>query len=187
MVWLDHKAPAEWLQKTPWLYTGTADGARTLLATIASSMMGLAGVVFSITVVALTLASGQFGARLLRNFMRDCGNQITLGTFLSAFLYCLLILRKVQGSSDDSGDVFVPQLSMLVAVLTAVARLGVLIFFIHHAATSIQAPNVIAAVSAELTEAIDTLYPETLGNSPESADGPLVNARDQLPDEFDHD
>lgn len=185
MVWLDRAVPSDWLAMMPWLYTGTADGARTLLAAIASSMIGLAGVVFSITIVSLTLASGQFGPRLLRNFMRDTGNQVTLGTFLAAFLYCLLILRKVHGGTDEGGDVFVPQLSMLVAVLSAVAGLGVLIYFIHHAAASIQAPNVIASVSEELSAAIETLYPERLGEGPTAT--PSVSegdARSQVPERF---
>src|SRR5690606_23311280 len=113
MVWADSALPDEWLEELPWLYTGTASGARTLLQAIANSMIGLAGVVFSITIVALTLASEQFGPRLLRNFMRDTGNQITLGTFLAAFLYCILVLRKVQDSNDPGAVIFIPQLSML--------------------------------------------------------------------------
>lgn len=180
MVWIDTTTSDEWLGEVSWLYTGTATGARTLLATIASSMIGLAGVVFSITIVALTLASGQFGARLLRNFMRDEGNQVTLGTFLAAFLYCLLVLREIQDSQDPGGDVFVPQLSMLVAVLMAIAGLAVLIFFIHHAAASIQAPNVIAAVSQELYGAIEMLFPERLGSRPEVADESEATARSQI-------
>lgn len=186
MVWIDQAIPPEWFGGASWLYTGTPSGARTLLATIASSMIGVAGVVFSITIVALTLASGQFGSRLLRNFMRDRGNQITLGTFLSAFLYCLLILRKIQSETDDGGAAFIPQLSMLVAVLLAVAGLGVLIFFIHHAASSIQAPNVISAVSAELAAALDALYPERMGDSAREADASEV-ARVQIPARFDED
>lgn len=187
IVWVDGAISEAWLEKVPWLYSGTPSGARTLLATIANSMIGLAGVVFSITIVALTLASGQFGARLLRNFMRDKGNQITLGTFLAAFLYCLLILRQIQDSNADGGQSFVPQLGMLVAVLMALAGLGVLIFFIHHTAASIQAPNVIAAVSLELHHAIDTLYPEKLGTRPELADMSPAAARSQMPSRFEED
>ncbi len=165
MVALDGVVGEETLRERTWLNTGTPDGARTLLGTIASSMVGLAGVVFSITIVALTLASGQFGPRLLRNFMRDRGNQVTLGTFLATFVYCLLVLRKVEGGEEDS--VFVPQLSVLVGVLLALAGLGVLIYFIHHVAASIQAPHVIAAVAHELEGHIGRLYPERVGDPPE--------------------
>ena len=70
--------------KSRWLYDGGGTGARTLLGAVASSTIGVAGTVFSITIAALSLAAGQMGPRLLRNFTRDRGNQITLGIFLGA-------------------------------------------------------------------------------------------------------
>jgi len=146
-----------------WLYTGSAQGARQLLAAIAGSMIGVAGTVFSITIVALTLASNQFGPRLLRNFMRDLGNQIVLGTFLATFLYSLLILRQVHSGENGEYGRFVPQVSILLAVILAALSLAVLIYFIHHIAQSIQAPNVIAAVASDLHAVIDDLYPEPIG------------------------
>jgi len=72
-----------WLLQSSWLYNGGGTGARTLLGAIASSTIGVAGTVFSITIAALSLAAGQMGPRLLRNFTRDRGNQITLGAFLA--------------------------------------------------------------------------------------------------------
>lgn len=162
---VDRAVPDRWMARVGWLYTGSAEGARELLSVIAGSMIGVAGVVFSITVVALALASNQFGPRLLRNFMRDLSNQVVLGTFIAVFLYCLLILRQVHGE-NGSRNAFVPQLSMLLAVVLAVAGLGVLIYFIHHMAASIQAPNVVAAVATDLRNAIDELYPQKLGDAP---------------------
>jgi uncharacterized membrane protein len=76
-----------------WLYAGGPEGARILLSSVAGSMITVAGVTFSITIVALSFASTQLGPRLLDNFLRDRGNQIVLGTFISTFLYCLLVLR----------------------------------------------------------------------------------------------
>ena len=160
MVWMDHAIGDRRLDAAAWIYTGSAEGARSLLSTLASAMITVAGVVFSITIVALTLASSQLGPRLLRNFMRDLGNQVTLGTFIATFVYCLLVVRSVRGSS---GAEFVPHVSVSVAIALALTSLGVLIYFIHHAATSIQAPNVIAAVGAELEQAIDRIFPETIG------------------------
>jgi uncharacterized membrane protein len=78
-----------------WLYSGGADGAKTLLSTVAGSTITVASVVFSITIAALTQASSQFGPRLLRNFMRDTSNQVVLGTFVATYLYCLLVLRMM--------------------------------------------------------------------------------------------
>ncbi len=144
-----------------WLYAGGAEGTRTLLSTIAGSMITIAGVTFSITIVALTLAASQFGPRLLANFMRDRGNQIVLGTFIATFTYCLLVLRTVRDVADNT---FVPHISATFAVLLAMASMGVLIYFIHHVATSIQANHVIAAVGRELDEAITRLFPETMSS-----------------------
>ena len=144
-------------------YSGGAEGARELLSTVASSMITVAGVVFSITIVALTLASQQFGPRLLRNFRRDTGNQLVLGTFIATFIYCLLVLRVVRGSDGES---FVPAISVSLAVLLAMASLAVLIFFIHHAALSIQATTIIDRVHQELDACAERLFPEALATGP---------------------
>ena len=146
------------------LYAGGPEGGRLILSTIAGSMVTVAGVAFSITIVALTLASSQFGSRLLRNFMRDTGNQLVLGTFISTFIYCLLVLRTV-GQVDEA--VFVPNVSITFAVVLALVNVGVLIFFIHHVSTSIQADQVIAAVYHELLNHIQRLFPEEIGYGPE--------------------
>jgi uncharacterized membrane protein len=121
----------------------------------------------------LTLASQQFGPRLLRNFLRDFGNQVVLGTFVSTFLYCLLVLRTVRGSDDAE---FVPHLAVTVGVVLAMLSLGVLIFFIHHVATSIQASRIIANVSEDLEDAIDRLFPESIGEDAASANGAGASA-----------
>lgn len=72
-------------------------------------MINVAGTAFSITLVALGLAAANFSPRLLRNFMRDTGNQFVLGTFIGTFIYCLLLLRTIQGDGDGY-SFFVPQL-----------------------------------------------------------------------------
>jgi uncharacterized membrane protein len=140
MLSLDRAGKSGPIESLGWIYTGGPDGARTMLSAIASSMITVAGTAFSITLVALTLASSQFGPRLLRNFMQDTGNQIVLGTFIATFIYCLLVLRTVRG---DDYNVFVPQLSVTVGIVLAIASIGVLIYFIHHASTTIQASHVI--------------------------------------------
>ncbi len=156
------------------------EGSRALLATVAGSMMTIASVTFSITIVALQLASSQFGPRLLRNFMRDRGNQIAIGTFIATFTYCLLILRTVNGMENEQ---FVPHISVTLALLLALMSVGVWIYFIHHSAESIQAENVIAAVSRDLHEAIDRLYPQCVGQEPPESSQDSDEMR--LPDGFD--
>lgn len=148
----------------PWLSDRSAEGARALLSAIAASIITVAGTVFSITIVALTLASSQFGPRLLRTFMADLGNQAVLGTFTSTFVYSLLVLRTIGGEED--GSVFVPHLAVSAAFLLAVLSVGVLIYFIHHVAVSIQANHIIAAVAADLERELDRLFPEQIGAGP---------------------
>ncbi|MBK4736566.1 DUF2254 domain-containing protein [Noviherbaspirillum pedocola] len=160
MVEMDRRGANAWLSQMSWIYGGGAEGASAVLQTIAGSMINIAGVVFSLTLVALSLTSSQFGPRLLRNFMRDRSNQLVLGTFLATFLYCLVVLRTVR--HEDYGA-FTPHLSVTVAVVFALASLWVLIYFIHHVSMSIQADEVISRAGTELQQVMDRLFPERIG------------------------
>ncbi|MEX2527214.1 MAG: DUF2254 domain-containing protein [Gemmatimonadota bacterium] len=162
MVALDQAKSEEWLESVGFAYTGGAEGATTVLGTIAGSMITIAGVVFSMTLVALSLASSQLGPRLLRNFMRDQINQVVLGTFVATFIYCLLVLRTIR---REEGDVFVPHLAVTLGVVLAVVSVGVLIYFIHHISLAIQADQIVARVGRELTDGIDDLFPDHLDPS----------------------
>jgi uncharacterized membrane protein len=159
-VALDQSVAARHARPWAWAYTGDAQGASAILTSITSSMVNIVGVVFSLTLVALSLAASQFGPRLLRNFMRDTSNQIVLGTFVATFLYCLLVMRTIR---RDASAPFVPHLSVTLGVLLACASLGVLIYFIHHVSVSIQADRIIQRVGTELIERVETLFPEQLG------------------------
>jgi len=139
------------VQLPPWVLSGTADAARNILATVAASTITVVGIVFSITIVALTLASTQFGPRMLRNFVRDRGTQLTLGTFVATFCYAVITLVAVGGGPH--GD-FVPHLSITVTLLLTLADVGVLIYFLNHIATMIQLPVVIAGIAATLASEI---------------------------------
>lgn len=158
-IWIDEAIRLMWLRDFDSVYSGGPEGARAVLATIAGSTIGVTGVAFSITIVTLTLASSQFGPRLLRNFMRDLGNQIVLGTFLATFVYCLLILRTVRDVEDGQ---FVPHLSITCGLVLALVSLGALIYFIHHVSVSIQADTVVGSVSHDLHNALNRLYPENV-------------------------
>lgn len=156
IVRLDEYFRDDALRQQGWIYSGGPEGARAVLATIAGSIITVAGTTFSITIAALSLASAQFGPRLLRNFMRDTGNQVVLGTFTSTFLYCLLVLRTVRGLDDNT---YVPHISVTIGVALAVVSLGVLIYFIHHIAESIQVGHLIDVVSRELHAAVSRIFP----------------------------
>ncbi|MET0399557.1 MAG: DUF2254 domain-containing protein [Longimicrobiaceae bacterium] len=157
MVALDGRIGSEAVESLGWIYTGGPEGARGVLSTIAGSMITVAGVTFSVLVVALSLAASQFGPRVLGSFMRDAGNQVVLGAFAGIFLYCLLVLRTVRGG-EEAGR-FVPHLAVTVGVAMAVIGVGVLIYFVHHAAVSIQVTSVIAALAEDLDAGVDRLFP----------------------------
>lgn len=142
------------LTRSSWLYNGGGTGARTLLGAIVSSTIGVAGTVFSITIAALSLAAGQMGPRLLRNFTRDRGNQFTLGAFLGTFSYALMVLRSVRTQQEGA---FTPHLSLSVGMLMAFGCVGTLVYFVGHMASRINVDTVIKLVSEDVTEAFDAL------------------------------
>jgi uncharacterized membrane protein len=139
------------LLQSRWLYNGGATGARTLLGAVASSTIGVAGTVFSITIAALSLAAGQMGPRLLRNFTQDRGNQATLGAFLATFSYALMVLRSVRAQEEGT---FVPHLALSVSILLAFWCVAMLVYFVGHMASRINVDTVVELVSEDLRSAI---------------------------------
>lgn len=171
LIQVDTWVGTKLVQQLGWLYTFGPEGARAILSAIAGSMITVAGLTFSITMLTLQLASSQFGPRLLRNFMRDRGNQVVLGTFISTFIYCLLVLRTVRGTDQSS---FVPHLSVAFGVLLAITSIAVLIFFIHHTATSIRIETLLARITSDARATIERLFPDELGDEapPDEEDRP---------------
>jgi uncharacterized membrane protein len=135
-----------------WAISGGPDVARTVLTAIAAAVITVVGVVFSIVIVALTLTSTQFGPRMLRNFIRDRGTQLTLGTFVATFVYAVLTLGAV---GQGSRGAFVPHISVTVTLVLMLADLAVLIYFLNHVSRQIQLPEVIASIASDLQEAIE--------------------------------
>lgn len=138
----------------------SSDSARSILSTISGAMIGVAGTVFSVVLVALTLASSQFGPRLIKNFMYVRLNQIVLGSYVATYLYCLLVLNAIR---DNDGYTFIPSISILVAILAAMLNIILLIIFIHQIAVSIQADRVISDISEFIEKQVETLFPEKIG------------------------
>lgn len=159
-VWLDSSGPAsDWLSGLSWYQSAKPDGAHEVLSTIAGSMITVAGVVFSITIVALAYASSQYGPRLLTNFMTDRGNQVTLGTFIATFVYCLVVLRTIRGGDGE----FVPQLAVMIGMVLGLASIGVLIYFIHHVPQSIHINKVVAGIGRQLIASVGNRFPRFIG------------------------
>ena len=156
-----------------WAIAGEADASRQVLIGIAAAVITVAGVMFSITILALQLASQQFGPRMLRNFIRDVGTQVSLGAFVGTFVYSVLTLGSVAHGSAG----FVPHLSVTVALVLTLGDLGVLIYFIHHVATSIQVTSVIAGIARDFRSTLRTLQNETARMVPGQPD-PDAEARE---------
>jgi uncharacterized membrane protein len=133
-------------------------GARDMLAVVAGSMITVAGTVFSITIVALTLASTQFSPRILRNFMRDTGNQVVLGAFVGIFAYCIVVLRTIRENGAGTEASFVPSIAVALGVVFGLSGIGFLIYFIHHVATTIQATSIISQIAGETVREIEENY-----------------------------
>ncbi len=157
---VDRKIDHDWLVAYPRLFGAGADGTRGMLTAIASSMITVAGLTFSLTIVAMAQASSQYSSRVLRNFMRDRRNQFVLGYFLGVFAYCLIVLRSIRGGDEGR---FIPSLAAVCGLALAIASIGVLIFFIHHIATSIQASVIVKTAAEETIEAVRRLFPKELG------------------------
>lgn len=150
-------------------FASDPDGARTMLSTIATSMATIAGVVFSITIVALALAASQYTSRVLRTFVRDRANQAVLGVFIGVYLYCLLVLKSI---GPDAETPFVPSAALLVGVLLALVAIGCFIFFIHHISASIQVANICHVVAGETLKVVDALCAGDAGSAPTVAEQP---------------
>ncbi|EWT03950.1 hypothetical protein N864_16930 [Intrasporangium chromatireducens Q5-1] len=143
-------------EHVPYVFQGGSDGARGLLSTIATAMISVTGLVFSITMVVLQLASSQFTPRVLGGFLSQRTTQVTLGIFIASFVFALTVLRSVRGGADG----FVPQLSVTVAFLLVLASMGSFIAFIHHITVSIQVSTVISGIGDRAVALVDELYPD---------------------------
>lgn len=175
MLALDDFLEDKMLTRIPLIYGGSPEAAQTILSTIASSTINVVAVTFSITIVALSLASTQFGPRLLNNFMRDEGNQYVLGFFVATFIYCLLIIRAIR-----LDEAFVPQMAVTLGILLSILAFFVLIYFIHHIASSMKAETLVHIVDKELVKTIEQLCPEAMNSSVEEPE-PVPD----LPEDFE--
>jgi uncharacterized membrane protein len=145
-----------------WLLGGGAEGARGVLSAIAGGLITVTGVVFSVTIVALQLASSQFTPRVLRNFTADRSNQVVLGVFIGTFTYTLLVLRVVR-SETPTQEAFIPRISVALAVGLVLVSIGFLIYFINHASRSIQVSVILERVTRQTLRHVERLFPETVG------------------------
>ncbi|MBK7405842.1 MAG: DUF2254 domain-containing protein [Phycisphaerales bacterium] len=162
LILADVAVGADWIGGHSLLFGVGAAGARGMLSAIAGSMMTVASLTFTLTISTLATASSQYTSRLIRHFMRDRLNQFVLGYFVGLFGYCLIVLRTIRSGEEGA---FVPSLAVMGGLLLALLSIGVLIFFIHHIASSIQAGTILERVTADTLRAIDELFPADLGEA----------------------
>lgn len=138
-----------------WFFGNDPGAAQAVLAAIAGSMMSVVSIVYSVLVVALSLASVQFSPRILGNFIRDRASQHTLGVLIGTFAYCLLVMRSM-----SSIEPWVPTWATATGLALGVVCIGFLIYFLHHIATNIQVANIIQRISDETEHVIAEVYPD---------------------------
>jgi uncharacterized membrane protein len=166
LVIAESRTKYEGLRDYPLLFGAGADGAPGMLTAIAGSMITVAGLIFSLTLSTLAQVSSQYTSRVLRNFMRDRTNQVVLGFFVSIFAYCLIVLRTIRGGDEGR---FIPSLAVGMGLVLALVSIGVLIFFIHHMASALQASNIVRNATEETEAAIARLFPDELGDQASAA------------------
>ena len=148
----------------PWIFSGTADAARTVLSVIAGSLITVISIAISLTIVALVQASAQWSPRILRQFTASRPSQVVLGAYAATFIYALLVLRAVRSAEQSASGTairasFVPALSVTVAMGLSLLCVGLLIFFIHHIAQSLQVSRILDRIRHEFVTQLDHLYP----------------------------
>ena len=167
-TWLDQRGYGQDLAKDLPPLAATPDSAQTMLSVIASGMIGVAATVFSITIAAVAYASGNYGPRLLTNFLEDKGNQLSLATLIGTFVYSLTVLSSVRGSHEQSvtdvaeqaGTGFVPQISLLGAYLLTALCVAVIVFLLNHIPSSIRINGVLRDIGHRLLQDIRGNYDE---------------------------
>jgi uncharacterized membrane protein len=186
LIYLDRNGFAAFLNDVQWIVPARPEGANNMLTVIAGSMIGVASTVFSITIAAVAYASGNYGPRLLTNFMEDKGNQLSLATFIGTFVYALTILRTVRledeaatsGAEAASTALpgFVPQLSLLVAYGLMALSVAVLVYFLNHIPSSIRITTVLEGIGRRLLKGVRNTYPEenTGRSAPKAPEGGTV-------------
>ena len=179
LPWLDSLSGTEWVRSVPFLRATQVEGARAILTTLAGATLGVAGVAFSVTMVAVSFASSNYGPRLIGNFMGDRTNQIVLGIFVATFVYCITVLSTVHAQIDLAGsteEAFVPQGSVFFALLLTLAAVGALIGYIHHIPESINIMNVAALLGQKLRHSVIALLDEEERRRSEGSAGPGIES-----------
>ncbi len=140
------------------MFQGTAGDARGVLIVVSATMITTTGIVFSLTVLSLQIASSQFSVRLLRTFLRDVPNQVVLAIFVCTFAYATGGLLTV--GEHAGGGAFVPKVAVTGSLALAFISIGALVFFLHHLVHSIQIDTIMEGVQRRTLALVDDLFPD---------------------------
>ncbi len=151
----------------PFVFGGGPESARSILSTIAAAMLSFTGLVFTVTMLVLQLASSQLSPRVTRTFLRDRKNQTVLGVFVATFVYALLVLREIRSIEDGA---FVPSIAVWWAFVLLLGSVAAFVFYIDHMAHAMRVSTIISSVAEETRAAIDRRYPDALADAPPPVD-----------------
>jgi len=151
----------------------STDSARSLLETVGTVTVSVAGLAFSVTLVAFTLTSSQLSPRVLRSFRTDRLAQTTLACFLATFVYCLVVLVRL----GSTAELAAPDLSMTLAILLAFASFALFAAFISHIVETLQPSTIIAGIARDAASAVDERFPSGAGHEPEDRAAALAVVR----------
>jgi uncharacterized membrane protein len=154
------------------VFGGTASGARDVLAIIAGSMITVIGLSFSLTVVALQMASAQFSPRVLRAFLEDRGNQIVISVLLATFAYSLAVIRVIRDEDSPQGE-FLPRIAVTVGIVFTLLAVMALVYFIHNLTQELRGDTIMTGIVAAALATIERMHPDPAGGARDERELPL--------------
>jgi len=160
----------------PTSLVGEPDAATVILTTIAASMVSLAALVLTITMVVVQLAMGQFSPRIVQRILRDKPSQFAIGLFVATFVHAILAVREVTNNGDGTGQV--PGIAVVTAFVLVLVSIAVLVVYVHHIGQALRVSALIELVGKETRKLLDRKYPDKgPALEPESGSAPVVRAR----------
>jgi uncharacterized membrane protein len=164
-------------EAVPKSIVGGPDAATAILATVAASMVSLAALVLTITMVVVQLAMGQFSPRIVQRVLRDKPSQVAIGLFVATFVYAILAVREVTNLGDGTGQV--PGISVVAAFILVLVSIAALVIYVHHIGRSLRVASLIELVGKDTRKLIDSKYPdEGRALEPEPGSPAVVNAKE---------
>jgi uncharacterized membrane protein len=143
----DYRLVPQWI-------SGGPDAAMEILGTIAASMVSLAALVLTITMVVVQLAMGQFSPRILQRVLEDKPSQLAIGIFVGTFAHAMLALREVK----TEGAGVVPGLAVVVAFVLVIVSIMVLVWYVNHIGRSLRVSALIELVGTATRGLLDAIY-----------------------------